>query len=95
MIPGREFGHSAPPRIGGHTRTGKNEVRRTLTHRLQKGWREGRVDAKTARQYIAVAEGCGLKRQAGIAELTGELFGRTLLELEGGEIIGACPGCSE
>ncbi|HQN08857.1 MAG TPA: hypothetical protein PK569_14950 [Thermoanaerobaculia bacterium] len=53
------------------------------------------MDAKTARQYIAVAEGCGLKRQAGIAELTGELFGRTLLELEGGEIIGACPGCSE
>ena len=41
------------------------------------------VDAKTARRYIAVAESCGLKREAGIAGLTDEVFGRVLLELEG------------
>lgn len=41
------------------------------------------MDPKTARSYIAVAEQCGLKREAGEAGLTDELLGRVLLELEG------------
>jgi len=41
------------------------------------------VDAKTARRYLAVAEGWGRKREAGTAGQTDELFGLVLLELEG------------
>jgi hypothetical protein len=64
------------------------EVREVLRQWLEGGGkktiaRRVGVDAKTARRYIAVAEGCGLKREAGTGGLTDEVFGRVLLELEG------------
>ncbi len=67
---------------------GMIEVREVLRQWLEGGGkktvaRRVGLDAKTARRYIAVAEGCGLKREAGIAGLTDELFGRILLEMEG------------
>lgn len=67
---------------------GMIEVKEVLRQWLEGGGkktvaRRVGVDPKTARSYIAVAEQCGLKREAGVAGLTDELLGRVLLELEG------------